>query len=217
LSAIDRLTLSVAGLCLTAILLAAASPAGAQEDEEVTLDPAALLVSGTLTENVMGSAEAPVTMIEYASMTCPHCASFHAATLPRLKEKYIETGKVRLIFREFPTDGLAAAAAMLARCVDDQRFFPFIDVLLRNQRTWVNNQPEEPLKKLARQVGLTEESFDNCLANQELLDGIASVQDRARTEFEVQSTPTFFINGRQVRGALPFAEFEKIIEAELAD
>jgi len=209
-----RATMPAASLVL-AFALFAAAPAPAETEQPVFQDKTALLVAGPLGDIAIGAEDAPVTMIEYASMTCPHCAHFDAEILPELKKKYIDTGKVRLIFREFPLDRLAVAAAMLARCVDKEKFFPFVDVLFKNQLTWATEHPLEPLKELSKQAGLSEDSFDKCLANQEVLDGIVWVQDRAQKEFEVHSTPTFFINGREVRGAVPVAEFEQIIDAQL--
>lgn len=176
-----------------------------------------LMASGPLGEMALGDPEAPVVMIEYASMTCPHCASFHRDTFPRLREEYIDTGRVYHIFREFPLDPLATAAFMLARCLDDDRYFPFIAALFARQANWSRApQPEEALFQMARQAGFNRESFEACLTNQEILDGVNWVKDRAIERFEVRSTPTFFINGEIVRGALSFSQFEEIIEGQLS-
>lgn len=177
-----------------------------------TVDIPKLMEQGSLPDKIVGEDSAPVTIIEYASMTCPHCATFHTDVYPQLKEKYVDTGKVRFVFREFPLDRLAAAASMLARCVEDDKFFPFIDVLFREQGNWVSRDPIDPLKKLSKQAGLSEEAFDKCLANQELLDGVVWIKDRATEEFEVRSTPTFFVNGQLVRGGQSIDEFEEIID-----
>lgn len=165
-----------------------------------------------LGDKVLGQESAPVTIIEYASMTCPHCADFHTQTLPKLKEKYIDTGKVKLIFREFPLDPLAAGASILARCAPGDRYFPMIDVLYRLQRNWAAaNDPVAALQQIARQTGFTQESFDACLRNQSLLDGVTAERDRASQRFGVNSTPTLFINGQVYRGALSFDEIDKIV------
>jgi hypothetical protein len=134
-----------------------------------------LLQPGPLGEMVLGAENAPVTIIEYASMTCGHCAEFHNKTYPRLKERYIDTGKVRFIFREFPLDPLAAGAFMLARCAgkdDTGKYFALVETLFHQQRDWVVQRPLGPLKSIAKQAGFTEQAFEQCLANQQVLDGI---------------------------------------------
>jgi protein-disulfide isomerase len=174
-----------------------------------------LLKEGPLEEMSQGDAKAPVTLIEYASMTCPHCATFHETTYPVLKTKYIDTGKVRFIFREFPLDQLAAAGFMLARCAGKDKYFPIIETLFGKQNEWVVRQPLPPLLAIAKQAGFTEQSFEACLANQKLLDDISAVRERATKQFNVQSTPTFFINGKLVRGGLTVAELDKQLEPYL--
>jgi protein-disulfide isomerase len=170
---------------------------------------AELLLPGPLGDQVMGAADAPVTIIEYASMTCPHCASFHETTYPGMKKKYVETGKVRYIFREFPLDPLAAAGAMLARCAGKDKYFPLIEALFAQQKDWAVQKPLAPLFAIARQAGFTQQSFDECLANQEVLSGVEESRKRASTKFNVTSTPTFFINGKLFRGVLTMEELDK--------
>ena len=171
-----------------------------------------LLAPGPLPDQVLGAAEAPVTIVEYASMTCPHCADFHAKTYPELKKRYIDTGKVRFIFREFPLDPLAAAGFMLARCAGDDKYYPMIETLFSQQKTWAVQKPLPPLLAIAKQAGFTQQSFDQCLANQKLLDDIEKSRERASSKFGVNSTPTFFINGEKVAGALSIDELEKKIQ-----
>jgi protein-disulfide isomerase len=166
-------------------------------------------VPGPLGDHVLGSASAPVTIIEYASMTCPHCAHFHETTYPELKRKYIDTGKVRYIFREFPLDPLAAAGSMLARCAGKDKYYPLIETLFSQQKDWVVQKPLEPMLGIAKQAGFTQQSFDECLANQEMLTGIEETRTRANTKLGVTSTPTFFINGKIFRGALSVEELDK--------
>ena len=180
-------------------------------------DEQALLETGELSDRIQGEPDAPVTIIEYASMTCPHCAAFHKNSYPKIKQTYIDTGKARLIFREFPLDKLAAATSMLARCVDDDRFFAFIDILFAQQRNWARENPLEPLRKFAKQAGLSDEAFDKCLSNQELLDGIVWIKDRGSSEFNVNGTPSFFVNGEFVSAqqAQDFDEFSQIVEKHL--
>ena len=174
-----------------------------------------LMKAGPLGEQAMGSDKAPVTIIEYASLTCSHCAHFTETTFPQLKEKYIDTGKVRFIFREFPFDPVAAGAFMLARCAPGDKYFAVIDLLFHTQQQWAVEKPLGPLLNVAKQAGFTEDSFKACLANQKILDGITWVRDRAADTFKVDSTPTFFINGQTAKGAMSIDEMDKLIEPYL--
>jgi protein-disulfide isomerase len=174
-----------------------------------------LLVPGPLGDEIQGPADAPVTIVEYASMTCPHCSHFHETTYPEMKKKYIDTGKVRFIFREFPLDPLAAAASMLARCAGKDKFFPLIEAFFSQQKDWVVQKPLQPMFAIAKQAGFTQQSFDECLANQQLLNGIEQTRTRAQEKFSVNSTPTFFINGKIFRGALTPEELDKQVAAYL--
>lgn len=177
------------------------------------LSPEDLVEPQALPDMVMGEEDAPVTIVEYASMTCPHCASFHETTLPALKEKYVDTGKVRLIFREFPFDPRATAAFMLARCAPKEQYFPLIDVLFKQQREWATAQdPRPPLLQLVKLAGFTQESFEACLKNQQVLDNVMAVREKAAKDYKVDSTPTFFINGEKHSGALSIGDMSKIID-----
>lgn len=168
--------------------------------------------SGALEENVMGAADAPVTIIEYSSMTCPHCAAFHKNTLPALKEKYIDTGKVRYVLREFPLDNLAAAAFMLARCVESDKYFAFVDMLYEKQEQWTRTKdPLAELKKLTKLAGFTEERFDKCIKDQEVLDHITKVRAEGHQQYGVNSTPTFIINGKKLEGARDIKAFDEVL------
>lgn len=174
-----------------------------------------LMAPNALPDMALGDAKAPVTIIEYASMTCPHCATFTEKSFPDIKKKYIDTGKVRFIFREFPLDNLAAAVFMLARCnaeTNSEKYFAYIDTLFRQQRTWAVEKPLEPLLTISKQAGFTQETFNACLSNQKVLDGIEAVRQRAVDKFKVQSTPSFFINGKLYTGALSVDEMSKIID-----
>jgi len=183
--------------------------AAAQTSTGADVSMADLLVPGPLGDEIQGQADAQVTIVEYASMTCPHCSHFHETTYPEMKKKYIDTGKVRFIFREFPLDPLAAAAAMLARCAGKDKFFPLIDAFFAQQKDWVVQKPLQPMFAIAKQAGFTQQSFDECLANQQLLTGLEEQRTRATQKFNVNSTPTFFINGKTVRGALTPEELDK--------
>ncbi|MGK2741461.1 DsbA family protein [Tepidicaulis sp. LMO-SS28] len=180
--------------------------------------PPELAQEGPLGDLALGAEDAPVTIIEYASLTCNHCAAFHNQVYPMLKEKYIDTGKVRFIARAFPLDPVATAGLMVARCAGDERYFGFLEVLFERQTQWAySEEPIEKLKDIAKQGGFTDESFDACLKNEELLDHIRDVQKRAYEQLEVGSTPTFFINGEKLEGAVPFAELEKILAKHLPE
>jgi protein-disulfide isomerase len=172
-----------------------------------------LMVAGPLGEVTLGDPSAPVTVVEYASMTCSHCAHFHETTFTPFKEKYIDTGKVHFIFREFPLDPLATAAFMLARCVPEEQYMPLVDTLFSKQRTWAfSDNPANALFDVVKQAGFTQESFNACLTNQEILDGVTWVKNRGAEEFEVNATPTFFINGNKMSGSLSLETLDKEIE-----
>lgn len=182
--------------------------------ESVDLDK--LLTPGPLGDKILGSEDAPVTIVEYASMTCGHCANFHKRTYPELKKQYIETGKVKFIFREFPLDPVAAAAFMLARSAPADKYFDIIDTMFETQSTWAfSDNPYNSLLNFSKQIGFTQESFEEALKNQKLLDAINAVRERGSNEFKVASTPTFFINGEKHAGALPFDQMSELIDAEL--
>src|SRR5712692_3988529 len=204
----------------TAVAVVVASGAGyylwsrpdaavAQPAAGLDASTADLMTPGPLGDQIMGAADAPVTIVEYASMTCPHCAHFHETVYPEMKKKYVDTGKIRFIFREFPLDPLAAAGSMLARCAGKDKFFPLVETLFAQQKEWVTQKPLQPLLGIAKQAGFTQESFDKCLANQEVLNGIEEARQRAAQKLGVQSTPTFFINGKVVRGTLTIEELDK--------
>jgi protein-disulfide isomerase len=167
---------------------------------------------GPMGDMILGAADAPVTIVEYASVTCPHCAVFHQDTYPALKSKYIDSGKVRLIFREFPTQPapVAIAGFMLARCSDD-KYFPLIDAIFSQQQSWAKD-PYNGFLRIARQAGFTQESFDACLKDDKLAANIQEVAQRGNSEFKVESTPTFFVNGKRYVGVLTVAELDKILE-----
>jgi protein-disulfide isomerase len=173
-----------------------------------------LMKPGPLPDLILGNTEAPITVVEYASMTCGHCANFHIKVFPTLKEKYVDTGKVRFIMREFPLDNLAAAASMLARCAGEGKTFPLISVLFAKQEDWafVKGDPRPELLKFAKQAGFTQESFEKCLTDQKLLDDISAVRARAADTFGVNSTPTFFVNGKRLNGGGSLDEFEKAFD-----
>ncbi len=191
---------------------APAPGAGKAPAGDGTVDMTELLKPGALPDMQIGKDDAPVTIVEYASMTCPHCAHFHETTLPAIKTKYIDTGKARLIYREFPFDPRAEAGFMLARCSKDN-YFAMIDVLFKQQSVWASvENARESLLQIARLAGFTQESFEACLTDQKLLDDIRAVRTRGADTFKVDSTPTFFINGTRYKGALTVDEMSAIID-----
>ena len=165
---------------------------------------------------VLGDPEAPIKIVEYASLTCPHCASFHADVLPQIKANYIDTGKARLVYRDFPLDKSALLAAAMARCAGRDRFFGFIDVLYRTQSSWSRaDKPTEALARIGRLGGLKREEIDACLADEALLDRILSARIQGRKEFDIRSTPTFIVNGEKIVGAESYQRFKEVLDRML--
>jgi protein-disulfide isomerase len=204
------LTASVAALVVAVGGIEAlldAPPAAAQ-----SAIAAELAVPPPLGDRVLGKDDAPVTVIEYASMTCPHCAHFAETTYPELKKRYIDTGKVKYIFREFPLDPLAAGASMLARCADKDKFYPLIETLFQKQQQWAVEKPIPQLVAIAKQAGMSEKTVNDCLANQKMLDEMQTEQKRATDKFGVNSTPTLFVNGKKVVGGVTIEDLAKIID-----
>ncbi len=179
-------------------------------------DLSTVMQPGDLPDMFLGEENAPVTIVEYASMTCPHCANFHEVVLPALKEKYIDAGKVKLIFREFPLDARAYAASMLARCADQQFYFPMTDVLFKQQSNWATAEdPRVPLLQIAKLAGFTQDSFETCLKNQELLDKVNSTRKKAAEVYGVSGTPSFFINGEKYSGDISVEGLSAAIDSRL--
>ncbi len=168
----------------------------------------------SLPDMALGPANSPVTITEYASMTCSHCAAFNEKVFPQLKTEFIDTGKIRYIFREFPLDIKAAAGSMLSRCIangDAPKYFAVTDLLFRQQNDWVLKNTTETLKRIGKQAGLSGDAVEACLKDQALLDKIAADQKYANEVLKVNSTPTFFINGEMLKGETSFEEFAKRI------
>lgn len=186
------------------------TPASAEEKvHDLKVDPEK--------DNILGETDAPVTIVEYSSLTCPHCANFHNLTVPDLTEKYVKTGKVRYIIREFPLDRLAFAAAALTLCADKEKFFPFTNALYKNQAKWVvrDGSAAQKLFDMAKQVGFTQETFNKCLENKEVIDRIQESRRRGSEEFGVNATPTIFVNGKKVETGNSLSDLEKAMEPYL--
>lgn len=169
-----------------------------------------------MAERAIGEAKAPVTMIEYASLACSHCATFHRETLPDIKKTYIDTGKVRMVYRDFPLGNAALAASMIARCAPKDQFFGLIEVLFREQSRWAQSQkPLEELERIGRLAGMSKDDVEACLNNQALLAALRAQAQEGKEKHGVESTPTFVIDGKTHPGALPYEEFQKLLDAAL--
>jgi len=167
---------------------------------------------GPLGERTMGDPDAPVTVIEYASLTCPYCRRFHADVFPRFKRNYIDTGKVHFIYREFPIGRTAGTAAVAARCVDDEHYFAANWKFLAKQRQWVSQEVRpDAIYKIVQEFGLSRDAFDTCLQNQTIIDGLKRVKERGR-KLGVTATPTVFVNTEKRRGGVSYEDLVKLIE-----
>ena len=164
---------------------------------------------------VLGAADAPVEVIEYGSLTCGGCARFHEVVLPELKKKYIETGKVRFVFRHFVRDPADLAASKITRCQGVERYYPLLDLFFARQRNWLNNDYEANLANLSRRAGLGKAKLDACLADQELQDMIIEQRQAGVRDYEVNSTPTIIVNGKPVDNALNFDAIDRAIARQL--
>lgn len=164
-------------------------------------------------ERSLGDPDAPVTIIEYSSLTCPHCAAFHNEVLPDLKERYIETGKVRMIFRDFPLNEPAVDAAVLAHCAGEDRYVGFLDVLFQTQPNWSSAaNPRDALKQLGKLGGLAESDIDACFNDEAMQNAVLQSRLDGSNEHQVQSTPTFVVNGEVYPGNRSIDEFAAIID-----
>lgn len=195
--------LSLASVAVIVLIWLGLAPASA----------AHVTVQEAMSERVLGKADAPVTIIEFASLTCPHCKDFDLNTLPKLKAAYIDTGKVKLVYRDFPLDGRALLAAMVARCAPKDRYFAFLDALFRGQDTWARAQDTtQALGQVARVGGMSQADFDACIKNQDLFEAIKKDAVEAQSQYKIESTPTFIINGKKMDGAHSFESFETALK-----
>jgi protein-disulfide isomerase len=203
--------LAVAGLLAPAVLLslALARPAAAQ-----SALAAQVAKPVSLPDIAIGSPKAPVTITEYASMSCPHCAAFGENVFPMLRSRYIDTGKVRFVFREFPLDITAAASSMLARCIgkdNPEKYLAVVETLFK-QLDSLMAQTKDTLKRVGKLNGMSEQEVEICAKDQALLDKLAADQRFALNTLKVVSTPTFFVNGQMLKGAMSFEELEAILK-----
>ena len=199
-------------LCLLAAAWALAVPAKAE-----SISIMKLMAPGPLPEMALGDPAAPVKMVEYVSLTCPHCADFHGATFDGLKSKYIDTGKVYYALREFPLDAIAFGGVMAARCAPTDQFFPIMQTLFHEQRNWAFvDKPAPALVAVLKPYGYTYDSLTACLDKADLAQKIIDTAQRAEDEFNVHATPTFFINGEKHVGGTDFKALEAILDPLLA-
>jgi protein-disulfide isomerase len=172
------------------------------------------LLQVTKDDRILGNPEAPITIIEYASLTCPHCGHFANDVLPEIKKQWIDTGKVKLVLRDYPTDQAALRAAMLARCAPPDRYYAFIDAFFEAQEKWVRAPDyREALARLTKLGGMGKEEFDACLNNTELENKIVEGRLKATQELDVNATPTFFVNGTKLSGAPTVEDLQKLLSS----
>ncbi len=209
-------SVALAAVCVTLPISLVADYASAQELPQSIgdVDMTEVLKPGPLPDKALGDANAPVKIVEYMSMTCPHCANFHNNTFDKIKEKYIDSGKVYFIIREFPFDPRAAAAFMLARCAPENQYYPFVSMLFKQQQTWATAQDARAaLLQMSKLAGFSQESFEACLTNQKLLDDVNATMQRGAGEFGVNSTPTFIINGKKYAGDMSLESMSALIDS----
>lgn len=186
-------------ILMSLLLISGCDNASNGAETDTNASPTSNLADIQPWDKVLGDPDAPITMVEYASVTCGHCAQFHLGVLPKIKKEYIDTGKVRLVFREFPTAPAdrAVAGFLMARCLPEERYFPMIEALFTSQGGWAfGNDPYNSLKGMATTVGLTGEQFDDCIRNQDEIKRIQGVQDYAIDKLKIEGTPSFVINGK---------------------
>lgn len=205
------LTQGVAAVALSVSLAASFAGIAVAQNTKVPVDQ--LMAPQALPDIVQGKADAPVTIVEYASMTCTHCAAFHTETYPTLVSKYVDTGKVKFILREFPLDPLATAGFMLARCAGPEKRSAVVDLLFTQQKNWAFvDKPLEALAGILKQTGMSKESFETCLKDQKLYDEVNQVRDAGSQKFAVSATPTFYFNGTKVSGEITPDTLAKILD-----
>ncbi len=164
-------------------------------------------------DRVLGPADAPITIIEYSSLTCPHCAVLHREALSEIKKTWIADGRARLVFRHFPLNAMALRAAAVADCIEGERFFGFLDLLFKSQKRWAkSNPPLKALGQMARLAGMSQEKFESCANDKAEMDRILERRQDGMQTYDVKSTPTLIINGRKVEGARDFDYLEKILK-----
>jgi protein-disulfide isomerase len=201
---------------LIVLSLAGASPAIAQTPPRAAPGGGEALALKP-DDRILGKADAPITIIEYASLTCPHCAHFEVDVLPKLQQKWIDTGKAKLVLRDFPLDALALAAAMVARCAPPEKFYPLVDTFFAQQEQWAAaHDPRAALEKLAKVAGIGDKQFKTCTEDKKLEDQVVQTRLTAAQQLGVNSTPSFFVNGQKFEGAPTFEAFDQLLSGVAA-
>jgi protein-disulfide isomerase len=190
--------------------------ASAPNSELDQSEPAPAVPAVAEGDKALGNADAPVTIVEYFSLGCIHCKNFHETILPKLKTDYIDTGKVRLVFRDFPLDGISFGAALMTRCVNDLAYFAMVDTLFKQQETWHVDNGMGQLANIVKGAGMDQAAVDACLNNQANKDKIVALQKEATDTLKVNSTPTFFINDRVLSGVSEYEAFKATVDGALA-
>ena len=164
-------------------------------------------------EIFLGNKDAKVTVIEYASMTCIHCANFHKNIYPKIKENYIDTNKIKFIYRDFPLDKQALFGSVLAKCAPKEKYFDFVQLILSTQKKWITSDDTfiDKLKNIGKLAGLTESKINNCFKDEQIVDNIINTRNFAERKYNISSTPSFIINNKKY-SAMSYENFEKIIE-----
>lgn len=193
----------LAWLCAAFVALSAPLALAAGKEEGFAID------------QILGKPDAPVTIIEYASTTCSHCAHFHKTVLPEIKKNWIDTGKARLIYRDFPTApaALSLGSSMIAHCAGSERYFGVLGLIMDQQEKWLaSSDPLDSLKKLVRLAGITPDQVDACVRRQDLFEAVQGRAERGHKDFGIDSTPSFVVNGRVLVGAKSYDEMNKALD-----
>ena len=203
-----RIILAICGMVL-------ASPARTEEVKD--MGKAMLEAASPLGDRVLGKADAPVTFIEYASATCPHCAEFHEKVLPQIKAEYVDTGKVKFIFREFPLDNNALAVFMLVRCLPEEKFFPTTDIIFKRQQVWAKApNPGVEVTKIMTEMGMDKTTFEACVKKEDMAKTLVDYSRKSAKDFGIKGTPALFINGKYIDGHKEMADVKKELDAAIA-
>ena len=203
-----RILMAVIGMILV-------SPAWAEEAKDK--GKAMLDAASPFGYRVLGKADAPVTLIEYASATCPHCAEFHMTVLPQIKSEYIDTGKVKFIFREFPLDGMALGVFMLTRCLPEDKFFATTDLFFRRQQTWAKAaNPSVEITKITSMAGMDKATFEKCIKNEDMAKTMNAFARKSAADFGIKGTPALFVNGEYIDGHKEMADVKSALDAAIA-
>ncbi len=202
------------GAIITSLLAAPAVYAAGDATQEYALP---LYKPGKIADHIIGNPDAKVTIVEYASLTCPHCATFHVDTFKEFKKNYIDTNKVKFIYRNFHLDNLALAGALIAECAPKDQYFPILDLIFSNQRKWIAAPKQfAEMVNILKLVGYTQGKVDECFTKKDLISGLLDDRKRAAEEFNVNSTPTIFINGEKQSGALSYQTLSTKVDELLA-